>query len=91
MRLAFIAFAKRFAWYLLACHRIRGNIAHLIRDFLLFLPRKVDKVVVLCADQERDGSLIETSSLAVPLFDRVERALAREVKHEEDGDGVIAD
>lgn len=34
--------------------------------------------------------LIEPPRLSVPLLDRVERRLAREVEHEEDRDGVVA-
>jgi len=39
----------------------------------------------------RTTHLVEAPRLAVPLLYRVERALARQVKHEEDGDGVVAD
>ena len=48
-------------------------------------------MVVLCADQEWDGGLVEASSLPVPLLDGVESALPRQVKHEEYRNGVIAD
>lgn len=51
---------------------------------------KVDKVVVLGADQDGDSRLVESAPLAIPLLDAVESALARQVKHEEDGDGVVA-
>lgn len=46
-------------------------------------------MVVLGADQDGDGRLVESAPLAIPLLDAVERALARQVKHEEDGDGVV--
>ena len=48
-------------------------------------------MVVLCADEDGDGRLVEAAALAVPLLDAVESALARQVEHEEDGDGVVAD
>lgn len=56
----------------------------------MVLARKVHKVVILGANQEWDGSLIETTALAIPLLDRVEGALASEVEHEQNGHGVIA-
>lgn len=48
-------------------------------------------MVVLGSDQERDGCLVEAASLSVPFFDAVEGGFPREVEHEEDGDGVVAD
>ncbi len=48
-------------------------------------------MVILCADQERNGRLIETSTLAVPFLDRIECALSGEVKHEEYSNGIVAD
>lgn len=47
-------------------------------------------MVVLGTDQEGYSCLVEATSLAIPLLDRVECALACEVEHEEDSDGVIA-
>ena len=64
---------------------------YLIRDLLLLLPWKVDKVVVLCSYQERDSSLVEASSLPVPFLNGVECALAGQVEHEEYGNSVVAD
>jgi hypothetical protein len=48
-------------------------------------------MIVFCTDQEWDCSLVEAPALTVPLFDRVECALAGQVEHEEDCDGVVAD
>ena len=48
-------------------------------------------MVILGANQERNGCLIETSTLAVPFLDRIESALSGQVKHEEYGNGVVAD
>jgi hypothetical protein len=45
--------------------------AYLVGDLFLLLSWKVDKVIVLCANQERDGSLVEAASLPVPLLDGV--------------------
>ena len=66
-------------------------LAYLCRYLFLLLSGEVDKVVILCADQERNGRLVETSTLAVPFFDRVEGALSGQVKHEEYGNGIVAD
>lgn len=63
---------------------------YLVRNLLLIFARKVDKVVVLGADQDGNGRLVEAPTLAVPLLDAVERALACQVKHEQDGHGVVA-
>ena len=46
-------------------------------------------MVVLGPHQERYGSLVETPALPVPLLYAVQRALARQVEHEQDGDGVV--
>lgn len=48
-------------------------------------------MIVLGSDQERNRSLIETSSLPVPFFDRIECAFPCEIEHEEDGNGIVAD
>ena len=48
-------------------------------------------MVIFCTDQQRNGSLVEPSTLAVPFFDGIEGALSGQVKHEEDGDCVVAD
>lgn len=60
-------------------------------NFLLILAREVDKVIILGTNQERNGSLVETTALAIPFFDRIERALACQIKHEQNGNSVIAD
>lgn len=64
---------------------------HLCADLFLVFSREVDKVIVFCANQERDCRLVETATLAIPLLDAVQGALSCEVEHEEDGDCVIAD
>ena len=48
-------------------------------------------MIVFGADQKRDGGLVEASALAIPLLDAVQRALPRQIEHEEDGHCVIAD
>lgn len=48
-------------------------------------------MVVFRPDQERDGSFVEAATLAIPFLDGVEGGFAGEVKHEKDGDGVVAD
>lgn len=44
---------------------------YLIRDLFLFLSGEVDKMIVLCADQEWNSRLVEAASLSVPFLDRV--------------------
>ena len=63
--------------------------ANLIRDFFLVFSREVYEVIVFCAYKERNSRLVEASTLSIPLFDRVERALSCEVEHEENGDCVV--
>lgn len=48
-------------------------------------------MVVLGPNQEWNRSLIETSPLPVPFFDRIQCAFSREIEHEEDGNGIVAD
>lgn len=48
-------------------------------------------MIILRSHQKRNRRLVETPSLAIPLLDGIEGALAGEVEHEEDGDGVVAD
>jgi len=63
----------------------------LLRDFRLLVVLHVREIVVLGADQERRGSFIQQSRLLVPILDGRQRRLAREIKHEEKGQGVVAD
>lgn len=63
----------------------------MIRYLLLLFAREVDKVVVFCADQEWDGSLVEAASLSVPLLDGVQCAFSCQVEHEEYCNSIVAD
>lgn len=63
---------------------------YLIADLFLIFSWEIDKLIVLSADQERNGSLVEASTLSVPLFDAIEGRFSSQVEHEEDGDGIIA-
>ena len=47
-------------------------------------------MIVFRTDKERDRGLVETSPLSIPLLDGIERALPRQVEHEENSDGVVA-
>lgn len=47
-------------------------------------------MIIFCADKKGDCSLVEASSLPIPLFDRVEGALPRKVEHEEDSYCIVA-
>lgn len=68
-----------------------GEAARLSADLFLLLLGEVDKVVILGADQKGDGGLVEAASLPVPLLDAVEGGFPRQIEHEKDGDGVVAD
>lgn len=57
----------------------------------MFVSGEVDKVVVFCPDQEGNGRFVETPPLPIPFLDRVKGALAGEIEHEQDGNGIIAD
>lgn len=93
MRLARIAFAKRRAWEISQLEDLDSRHArgYLIADLFLIFSWEIDKVVIFGADEERDGSLIKSSTLSVPLFDTVEGGFPSQVEHEEDGDGIVAD
>lgn len=47
-------------------------------------------MIVLCAYKDGNGRLVESSPLAVPFLDAVQRALAGQVEHEEDGYSIVA-
>ena len=64
---------------------------HLIAYLFLILSWKIDEMIVFGANQEGNSSLVEASTLSVPLLDAVERRLPRKVEHEEDGNSVITD
>ena len=96
IRLARIAFAKRRAYDLSRSSSVGGQglgvtRAYLCRYFFLLLSGEIDEVVVLCAYEERNSRLVETSTLAIPLLDGIEGALSGQVEHEEYGNGVVAD
>lgn len=48
-------------------------------------------MIVLGTDKKRDGSFIEASALAVPLFYAVQSGFSGKVEHEQDCDSIIAD
>lgn len=64
---------------------------HLVAYLFLVLSGKVDKVIIFCSNQEWNGSLVEASTLSVPLFYAVQRRLSGEIEHEKDCNSVIAD
>jgi hypothetical protein len=89
IRLAFMALANFLALLVSeAAGELKTNLAG---NLLLLVDWEVDKRIVLGADQEGDGRLVEATPLAIPLLDAVQRALARQVEHEEDGNRVVAD
>ena len=48
-------------------------------------------MIILRADEERDGSFVEAATLAIPLLYRIEGALACEVEHEQNGNCIVTD
>lgn len=56
----------------------------------MFFSRKVDKMVVLCADEEGNGSFVEAAPLSVPFLDGIKGALSGQVEHEQYGNSIIA-
>lgn len=48
-------------------------------------------MIILRADEERNGSLIKAATLAIPFLDRIEGALACEIEHEQNGNCIVAD
>lgn len=67
------------------------TIPYLDRNLFLFLAREVDEMVILRADQKGDSSLVESSALAIPFLDRVQGTLPGEIKHEQNGNCIVAD
>jgi hypothetical protein len=47
-------------------------------------------MIVLCANQKRDGGLVEAAPLPVPLLDRIERTLSRQIEHEKYRNSIVA-
>lgn len=89
IKLAFMALANRLAYsdqHLATWHRTP---TYLNRNLLLVFAREIDKMVILCANQERDGGLVEPPALAVPFLDRIESALPGEIEHEQNGNSVV--
>ena len=62
---------------LIRCLGDTAPLIYLIRDLFLIFSGEIDKMVVLGANEERNGSLVEASTLPVPLLDRVKCALTR--------------
>ena len=65
--------------------------AHLVADLFLVLSREIHKVVIFCANQEWYSSLVEASTLSVPLFYAVQRRFPGKIEHEEDCNCIVAD
>lgn len=64
---------------------------YLSGDFLLVFFGKVDKVVVLGADEERDRRFVKASSLPIPFFNRIQCTLPSKIEHKKYSNGVVAD
>jgi len=67
-----------------------GELACLLGDFRLLIHVHGGEEVVLGTNQERGGGLVQQTSLLVPVLDARERGFSREIKHEEQSNGVIA-
>ncbi len=48
-------------------------------------------MVIFRSDQEGDGGLVESPPLSIPFFDRIQRAFAGKIEHEQDRYCIIAD
>ena len=48
-------------------------------------------MIIFSSNEERYGSLVESSPLSIPLFDGIKCTFPGEVEHEQDGHCVIAD
>lgn len=99
MSAARMALAKRLAYNVVSSgvdelpnmgSRVNGT-TDLSRNLLLVLGRKVHKVVIFCADQDGDGRFIESTTLPIPFLDTVEGAFPRQIEHEKNCNGIIAD
>jgi len=64
--------------------------SYLCRNLFLLFSWEVDEGIVLGAYEEWNGRLVETAALSIPLLYTVEGTLPCEIKHEEDGDSVVA-
>ena len=73
-----------------ACSHRFCKSSGLIGYFLLILSWEIYEMIVLGADKEWNGRFVEASTLSIPLLDRIQGTLPREIKHEQDGNGVIA-
>lgn len=62
----------------------------MIRYLLLFFPGEIDKMVILGAHKKWNGSLVEATTLPIPLLDTVQRALSCQIKHEQNRDCIVA-
>lgn len=65
-------------------------VSYLKRNLLLILAGKVDEMVILCPNQERNGRFVKPTALPVPLLDRIQCTLPCQVKHEKDSYSVVA-
>lgn len=64
---------------------------NLSTDFLLIFLGKADEMVIFRTYEKWNSSLVESSSLSIPLLDTVQRTLPCQVKHEQYRDRIIAD
>ena len=85
IRLTFIALANRLAYVTvrIILTEYKALSPYLVRYFFLILTREIDEVVIFSAHQKRDSRLIETSTLTIPLFNRVQCTFPGEIKHEQ--------
>lgn len=97
IKLAFMAFAKRFAYDFVSFFSMSTTAAstafyftNLHGDLFLVFAREVHEMIVFRSDEQGDRRFVEPTPLSVPLFDRIKRALPREVEHEKYSNCVIA-
>lgn len=86
-----MALEKRLACFVISSCSSLGSAAK--ASYLV--PMRTGIAVCLSVDvvQAEIGNvnhLVETSRLTIPFLDAVQGRLARQIKHEEDGDGIVA-
>lgn len=75
--------------YQCGTHRL-GESSSLVGYFLLLFAGEIDEVVILGAHEDWNSGLVEASTLPIPFLNAVKGALASEVKHEQDGNRIVA-
>ena len=68
---------------------MRGS--NLCADLFLILNWEGHKLIIFRTDQKGYRGLVEASALPIPFLNAIQGALASQVEHEQDRNGVVAD